>query len=629
MEIAVAGDVEPLGDGAGPVGLGFGPSVKGGVQNSAPGKRVKGHVRVDLHGAGTQGLGQQGRRRPRVGRGRGNVIGQGRCRGFDGQRQDAAHHGGGLGKPLIAHVVVQQRVDEDARPCPGFAGEHVGLEALPGDFLLHRVDAAVDGFDFREGDHAHAVGEHGAGAAPRLAYGGDGQERRGHAGAARGALGGHALQPDELPFLIDRQPVEARQGLPVGDEDGGAVDRAFDAEAVGVQPLGFGADHALVGAGIGRAGGGLVARGGPVHGVAVFFIVRPRRVDGITLTALDDGDDGGVRQGVGGPGVAAVDHADGLARGDAHGLDVVQRGVGHRDTLPAGLRGRGVGGVHFRVDAAQVGHGGVGQAAGGGHVHAVAVDAGAAFRNRVDLMPVGVVPGHKHGQAVHDVRAARRGIAVVLGDALGERVQRGRGFLGPQFTVVHGIDDVEFPVAVVAVKAPRGIGLKPPRARFAFAARADGGVVQRGIVKLGHHALREPDAHSHGADHGDGEGGLGHAAYRAPEIDGPGLGPDFAGLLVHDDPGVADDVAVLEQRVGHTLQAVHGGGLRLVQLRALQRVAVAVEDFLVIFRCVEVVVIAVGHVGHESLLGAAGYGAETRPPERGSERGAGGGWLMA
>ncbi len=98
-----------------------------------------------------------------------------------------------------------------------------------------------------------------------------------------------------------------------------------------------------------------------------------------------------------------MDHADGLARGDAHGLDVVQRGVGHRDTLPAGLRGRGVGGVHFRVDAAQVGHGGIGQAAGGGHVHAVAVDAGAAFRNRVHLMPVGVVPGHEHGQAVHNV----------------------------------------------------------------------------------------------------------------------------------------------------------------------------------------------------------------------------------
>ena len=324
-----------------------------------------------------------------------------------------------------------------------------------------------------------------------------------------------------------------------------------------------------------------------------------------------------------------MDHADGLARGDAHSLDVVQRGMGHGDALSAGLRGRGVGGMHFRIDAAQVGHGGIGQAAGGGHVHAVAVDAGAAFRNRVDLMPVGVVPGHEHGQAVHDVRAARRGIAVVFGDALGERVQRGRGFLGPQFAVVHGIDDVEFPVAVVAVKAPRGIGLKPPRARFAFAARADGGVVQRGIVKLGHHALREPDAHGHRADHGDGEGGLGHAAHRAPEIDGPGLGPDFAGLLVHDDPGVADDVAVLEQRVGHTLQAVHGGGLRLVQLRALQRVAVAVKDFLVIFRCVEVVVIAVGHVGHESLLEAAGYGAKTRPPERGSERGAGGGWLMA
>lgn len=78
----------------------------------------------------------------------------------------------------------------------------------------------------------------------------------------RGVLSeAHALQPDEQPFLIDRQPVEARQGLPVGDEDGGTVDRAFDAEAVGVQPLGFGADYAFVGAGIGRAGGGLVARG--------------------------------------------------------------------------------------------------------------------------------------------------------------------------------------------------------------------------------------------------------------------------------------------------------------------------------------------------------------------------------
>ena len=163
-------------------------------------------------------------------------------------------------------------------------------------------------------------------------------------------------------------------------------------------------------------------------------------------------------------------HTDGLARGDAYGLDVVQRGMGHRDALSAGLRGRGVGGMHFRIDAAQVGHGGIGQAAGGGHVHAVAVDAGAAFRNGVYLMAVGIVPGHEHGQAVHDVRAARRGIAVVFGDALGEGVQRGRGFLGPQFAVVHGIDDVEFPVAVVAVKAPRGIGLKPPSARLAFAA---------------------------------------------------------------------------------------------------------------------------------------------------------------
>ena len=229
-------------------------------------------------------------------------------------------------------------------------------------------------------------------------------------------------------------------------------------------------------------------------------------------------------------------------------------------------------------------------------------------------MPVGVVPGHKHGQAVHDVRAARRGIAVVLGDALGERVQRGRGFLGPQLAVVNSIDDVEFPVAVIAVKAPRRVDLQPPRARFALSATADGGVVERGVLQLGHHALREPDAHGHGADHGDGEGGLGHAAHRAPEVDGPGLGPDLAGLLVHDDPGVADDVAVFEQRVGHTLQTVHGGGLRLVQFRALQRVAVAVEDFLVIFRCVEVVVITVGHVGHESLLEVAGYGAESRVP---------------
>ena len=290
VEIAVAGDVEPLGDGAGPVGLGFGPAVQGGVQARAPGERVKGHVRGYLHGAGAQGLGQQGGRRPRVGRGRGHVVGQGRCRGFDGQGQDAIDHGGGLGKPLIAHVVVQQRVDEDARPCPGLAGEHVGLEALPGDFLLHRVDAAVDGFDFREGDHAHAVGAHAAGVAPCLGDGGDGQERRGQAGAARVAFRGHALQPDELPFLDQRQPVEAGQGLPVGDKDGGAAGRAFNAEAVGVQPLGFGAGHDRRHRSRLSPGGGARCPWGTSPRCRRSFVVRPRRVDGITLTALDDVD---------------------------------------------------------------------------------------------------------------------------------------------------------------------------------------------------------------------------------------------------------------------------------------------------------------------------------------------------